>query len=469
MVDIPQPSFTDKGFVPPSERDEVLPAVLDANDQAFGGGMNKALDAPLGQLSSSETAAIGNANDMFCRLANGVDPAYSSGREQDAIGRIYFIERNPSLPTVVTATCLGAEGTVIPTGSQAVATDDNRYVCTGGGTIPASGTIDLQFACVVPGPIACPVGTLTRIFTVISGWDAVTNNADGVLGRNVESRAEFEERRRLSVAHNAQGSLPSVLGAVLTVDGVLDAFVTENVTMSPETVRGVVIAPKSLYVAAVGGAQLDVATAIWTKKAPGCGYNGNTTVTVYDKNPAYNPPYPSYSVSYTVPSSLPIIFDVQMADNGQVPNDAVQQIQTAIVNAFAGADGGSRARIGSTIYASRYYSPVALLGTWSQIVSIKIGCQNDPSATFTAAIAGTAMTVSAVASGTIAIGQTVVAPGVLDGTTIVSGSGSSWVVSKTQTVASVEMFGCVADLDDVDADIDQAPTISADNIAVSFA
>jgi hypothetical protein len=76
-------------------------------DQAFGGGLNPALETPQGQLASSFAAIKGNANDTFVNMANQFDPAFAAGRFQDALGRIYFIERNPALPTVVQATCSG--------------------------------------------------------------------------------------------------------------------------------------------------------------------------------------------------------------------------------------------------------------------------------------------------------------------------------------------------------------------------
>ena len=338
-MSVPGPSFTDQGFVAPNEQTEILPAVQADIDSAFGGGLNPALETPQGQLASSETAAIGNANDMFCALANGVDPAYASGRMQDGIGRIYFISRNPALPTTVTATCVGASGTAIPTGAKAQAIDNNLYSCTQGGTIPITGTIDLQFECDTVGPIPCPAATLTTIYTVTPGWDSITNATDGVIGRNVETRAEFEERRRLSVAQNALGSLSAVLGAVLNVANVLDAFVTENVENTPTTIGGQTIGPNSLYVAAVGGTDADVAKAIWSRKSPGCGYTGNTTVVVQDTNLAYNPPYPSYSVMFERPASVPILFDVTLANTAQVPGNAESLIQAALISAFAGATG----------------------------------------------------------------------------------------------------------------------------------
>lgn len=464
---VPQPTFGPDGFIIPPEPD-VLVAVKGEINASFGNQLNMADETPQGQLAVSQAAAVGNANDAFLFLSQQMDPAYNVGRYQDGIARIYFIERFPARPTVVTVTCIGSEGVVIPVNAVVLASDGSQYLATDGGTIPASGTIDLQFECAVPGPVACPAGSIQTIYQAINGWDQALNAADGAIGRDVETRSEFEDRRRLSVAQNAQGSLPSVLGAVLSVDNVIDAFVTENVNNTAMTIRGFTLNPNSIYVAAVGGSDDAVAKAMWTKKSPGCGYNGNTTVTVLDDNPAYNPPYPSYQVSFERPAAVTVVFMVTLANNQSVPANATDLIQTAIVAAFAGADGGPRAKIGDTIYASRYYAPVALLGTWAQIVTLKLGCSNAPAAVFTADIAGTVMTVSAVASGAIAVGQNVVGEGVLPGTKIIGGAYPTYSLSTVQTVASSTMNGVVADADDIAIDIDQQPVTAPGNISVTL-
>ncbi len=124
--------------------------------------------------------------------------------------------------------------------------------------------------------------------------------------------------------------------------------------------------------AVVGGDPTAVATAIWKKKAPGCAYNGNTTVNVQDTD-GYQTPYPTYAVKFQIPSGLPILFAVNIVNSAQVPSDAVAQVKAAILAAFAGLDGGARAQIGATLYASRYFAPVAALGSWAQVVEIKLG------------------------------------------------------------------------------------------------
>jgi hypothetical protein len=473
-TNVPGPTFGPTGFIVPATAD-VLAGVQADIDAAFGGGLNPALETPQGQLASSETAVIDQVNGTFLKYTQQVDPAYADGRMQDAIARIYFLERNPSLPTAVQAACVGLAGVVIAEGALAIADDGNRYVCTETGTIPVGGSITLSFACTTVGPIPCPAGTLNQIYQAIPGWDSISNVADGVLGNDVESRSAFEERRRLSVAANSNGSLPSVLGAVLEVANVIDAYVTENTQNTQQTIGGVLLAPNSLYVAVVGGLADDIARAIWSRKAPGCGYNGNTSVTVYDTSPQYVPPYPAYSVSFTIPASLAILFAVDINNGPLVPADATTQIRNAIIGAFAGGDGGPRAKIGTSLFASRFYSTVAALGAWAQVISIKIGSTNTASAAFTGSVAGATLTVSAVGSGTLAVGQTIsdTSGNLVVGTRITAlgtgvGGTGTYTVSNSQTVGSESMKSAVASIFQVDPNIDQVPTIAAGDIVVTL-
>lgn len=369
---VPSINWLPSGPVVPDESD-ILDGVMADSNAAFGGDMNTTnLSTPQGQLAQSTTAIIGAKNDDILEVVNGVDPDKSDGRFQDGIGRIYFIDRNPAQPTVVTATCVGLANTPIPVGAKAQATDGNIYLCTQAGTIPVGGSIDLTFACSVTGPIACGAGQLNKIYQAIPGWDTISNATDGVLGNVVESRADFENRRRQSVAANSKGSVPSVRGAVLDVANVLDAYVVDNPLGTAQTIGGVVIAANSLYVCVAGGAAQDIANAIWSKKSPGCNYTGGTPVTVYDTD-GYTAPYPQYTVKFDIATGLPILYAVQIANVPGLPSDIVTQVQNAIIAAFTGADGGQRARIGRNIYASRYYPGIEAINPNVELISVLIG------------------------------------------------------------------------------------------------
>ena len=442
---VPPVTFGPNGFQVPSGP-AVLAGVQADISAAFGRTLNFAFSTPQGQLASSEAAIIDNTNSIFVYYTNQVDPAFATGRMQDAIARIYFLERLPSEPTVLQIACVGLQGVNIPVGTTVTDGAGNIYQCTELGVIPSSNTITMPFAALVPGPTAVPEAV--SIYQAIPGWDTATV-VSGVVGQNVETRAQFEARRAASVAQNSVGSLPSILGAVLSVSGVLDAYVTENATNAPISVGGTTLAANSLYVAVVGGAAADVAQAIWTKKAPGCSYNGNTTVVVTDNNSGYTPPFPTYNVTFEIPPSLAVLFAVSIANSPQVPANAATLIQNAILSAFAGGDGGPRARIGSKIYASRFYAPVAALGPWVQIISILVGSNNSSGAVFSGTIAGTTLTVPLLISGTIAVGQTItdVNGDIAIGTTILSqltgtpGGAGTYSVSISQTVAGASFTG----------------------------
>ncbi len=369
-TNVPQLQFTPTGIVVPSEQD-ILAGVQRDQDDAFGGGLNPSLSTPQGQIASSETAIIADKDSQILFLANNFDPAYASGRFQDAIARIYGLTRNPPEPSTAQCLCVGLASTVIPTG--ALATDGtNEWTCTQGGTIPIGGSITLPFACVVNGPIAVPANSINQIVQTILGWDTINNLSPGVEGSDVESRADFEHRRQLSVAGNSKSMIQSVIAAVLAVPGVIDAYGYSNDTASPVTVGGVTIAANAIYVCVSGGDPQLVANAIWSKKMPGCPMQGGTTETVTD-SVGYSPPYPTYTIKFQTAAATAIKIAVSITNSAAVPSDVNTQVKAAIQAAFSGADGGSRARIGATLYASRFYAGVASLGAWAQLISILIG------------------------------------------------------------------------------------------------
>lgn len=371
---VPDVEFTLTGLVLPAEAD-ILAGVQSDQQTAFGGGLSPALETPQGQLASSLTAIIADKNDLFAQYVSNVDPDVADGRMQDAIARIYFIDRLPATSTTVDVLCTGLAGVVIPAGARILDSASNIFVALDGGVIGSGGNVTLSFAAQQTGPIVVGVNQITSIYQAIPGWDSVANAAAGVTGSNIEGRADFEYRRRQSVALNARASLPSIYATVFDVADVTDVYAAENVTSSTLALPGgtIVMVPHSIYIAVVGGAGADVAQAIWSKKSLGADYNGNTSVTVTDPS-GYSPPLPSYTVKFQRPTAQPILFAVQLANTSGLPSNIVALTQQAIIAAFNGQDGGARVRIGSTVYASRFYAPVSnILPGYVEILSLLLG------------------------------------------------------------------------------------------------
>jgi hypothetical protein len=443
-TNVPTFTFGPTGFQAPTG-----PAVL-AGEQAdinaaFNNTLNYQLTTPQGQLASSQAAIISNTYATFQYYTQQVDPAYSSGRMQDAIGRIYFLERDPAQPTSLQVSCLGGAGVVIPAGALIVDGSNNLYQCTLGGTIPKLGSVTLEFACTIPGPTAVPAANGVSIYQSINGWDAVSV-VSGVVGRNVESRAAFEARRADSVAGNSFGPIGAIIGAVSKVPNVLDYFGYNNNTAAPVTVFGVTIPANAIYISVAGGTTADIATAILSKKGAGAPMAGNTTVTVFDNNPLYAAPIP-YQITFMIPTPLQLLWDVVLVSSPLVPSDATTQVQNALIAAASGQSNlvppPPRARIGTTVYAASYTAAINALGSWAQVASITVGSINRPGAVVYGYLVGTQLTVTSVTSGTLALNQALVDAGgvILNGTFIIAfgtggGGTGTYVVNQPQTVGA---------------------------------
>lgn len=376
-TNVPSITWTNGAPVLPAES-AILAGVQADINAAFGGGVNPGLTTPQGQLAQTETAIIGEKNNEIAYIANQVNPAFASGIWQDAIGYIYFMNRIQASGTVVNATCNGAVGTVIPAGSIAQDTNGYLYASTAAATIPTSGNVTVQFQNQTTGPIACAIGALNKIYTAVAGWNTVSNPSAGALGNNVESRAAFELRRQASVAVNAVNSIQSIQASVLAVSNVLQAVVVDNSTNATVNygATSYPLAAHSICVSVAGGSSSAIATAIWNKKPPGCGYNGNTTVTVYDTT--YSTPVP-YTVTYLTPTSTPAYFTVNIQNNPLLPSNIVSLVQNAVLASFNGQDGGTAVTINSTTYSGRYYANINAISSAVNVIEVYLGLSASPS------------------------------------------------------------------------------------------
>lgn len=370
---VPQIEFTPAGIIIPTESD-ILAGVQADMDAAFGGGLNPALETPQGQLASSQTAVIGDKNNEVALIVNQVDPQYSDGKFQDAIGRIYYLTRKPATATSVIATLGGIAGTIIPAGTLAQDTNGYTYSSTGSATIGVGGTVNQEFQNIETGPIPCAAGTLTQVYQAIPGWDTITNASAGTVGTVVENRTDFETRRKNSVALNSHGTPAAVYANVFSVQEVIDAYVIDNPTNNTVNVGSTnyPVLPHSVYVAAVGGEDDDIAQAIWLKKDLGCDTNGNTSVTITDTS-GYSYPQPQYSIKFERPEALAIKFAINLVNDPLLPANIIDLVKTAVLARFNGTDGTTRERIGALVLASRYYGAVATVAPVVPIISIFIG------------------------------------------------------------------------------------------------
>ena len=358
---VPPIRFTPQGLQIPTET-EVLNGVLADFNDAFGGGLNLNLETPQGQLASSLAAVIADKNNVIAELVNQIHPEYAEGVMQDAIAQIYFLQRKPATDSAVVCEFVGLPGTQIPQGFIVQDAAGNQWALQQEIGIPIGGKVSGTL--IAAGQIEAPAHSVNVVYQALVGLDRVDNPHPAVPGRAEESRAEFAERRRRSVAINAHGTPQAVYANVFALDGVRDVYVIDN-PKGQNVQAGATnytLKPHSIYVAAVGGDDTAVAEAVLRYAGSGCDFNGNTEITVYDHS--YNDPKPAYQVAFMRPNELPVYFRIKIERGAFIGADAA--IKQAVINAFKG-------RIGANLYAIGYVAPVVKAVPNVHVLDVEIG------------------------------------------------------------------------------------------------
>lgn len=354
---VPDVTITENGLTVP-EISDVLSGRLTDLSNALGGA-STSLTSPQGQIAMTDAAIIAQVYDKLSVLFSQINPDYSQGRFQDGIGRIYFMDRIAGTGTVVTARCYGSVGKTIPSGSTAQDTSGYLYQSSADAIIESSGYVDVEFTNQTTGPIPCATGALNQIYRAVTGWDSVTNLSAGAIGSDEESRIAFETRRKDSVYRNSRSQDGSVRAALLSTDGVLDAYVWSNrtgVAVEKGTTSFSVL-PHSTYVCVYGGADADVAEAIFNTYNPGANLNGDTTYTLYDTN--YAQPYPEYEMQWQTAKTTPVYIKVVIDSTLNPPSDIVSKTKAMVQSVFTGGYTNiDKARIGGLINGGKYYAPI---------------------------------------------------------------------------------------------------------------
>lgn len=326
---------------------------------------------PAGQLIDAEVAEIEAKNAEMLYLANMFNPRVSEGRWQDALGYIYFLTRKLDEPTIVTCQLTGLRGTSIPYGALVQSADGYTLICNHPITIGTGGTAETTFRVSENGPVDIAANSVTTIITTIPGWDTVNNAAAGVLGRDLETRFEFESRRAASVAANAHGSTSALYGTIANLSGVLDVQVLENVGPDPVVKYGVTVPGHGVTVCVYGGEDADIAEAIYNKKDNGCDTGGNTKIVHQDAD------YSNAVYEYLIMRPTPVNFwvKVTLGKGSALTESQKAAIIEAVSSDFYGRNvnsGNARVGLASTVYASRFFCPVLHIEGITNILSIEI-------------------------------------------------------------------------------------------------
>jgi uncharacterized phage protein gp47/JayE len=231
----------------------------------------------LGIYAESKADSDQLAQDVY----NSFNPQTATGVQLSRIVQYNGVTRIPGQPSQGTITCSGTAGTHIPIGSLVACVSNNEQFATiQDGYIDSTGAIDIAVRSVNYGAVQGPAGTITQIVTPVWGWQTVTNAQSVILGRDEETDEELRLRRAASTATPAQSVPDSVYGAIANIPQVVQVRLYENYTEQVDPVTG--LPPHSFSAIVEGGADQDIANAIWNRASIGATQVGNVTVTIHD-------------------------------------------------------------------------------------------------------------------------------------------------------------------------------------------
>ena len=361
----------------------VRAAVAQAWKQAFKSDgtaeLNTEPETPAGQLVDSQTASIVQKDSEILYLANMLNPLKATGIFQDALAEIYFLQRKPAIASSAVIKCTGLPGTVIPLSAQVRSTaDDTVWQNTEAVTIGSDGTCECVFECQSAGLISAAAGTLSRINTMVAGWDTAINLRAATVGQNAETQGAFETRRYASVGLNSRGTIAAVYARVANCSNVVSCIVRENKTNVPIEIDGYYLKAHSVFVSAVGGSDEDIAEAIYNSCSAGCDYNGNTTVAVTDAATKA-----VEKVTFYRPAEFDVYVKVTLQGKDTLPDEYEKTVKSAVYDNFYGEStatiGGDpilRVAPGDTVLASRFIPSVLDSGI-SQVVKIQVSADGE--------------------------------------------------------------------------------------------
>lgn len=311
---------------------KTLAEILAEIEAAERAQINAALDvSPAsvpGQLNGIFGDKLRELWDVTEAVYRSLYPDSASGEALDNVAAITGATRQPATRSTVTVTCTGTPATFLPAG-RVVSVDGSgaRFESLADATIGGGGTVDVEFRAEEFGPVPAPAATLTVIETPVAGWASATNALDAELGTDLESDVDFRARRLDQLSLAGKGTVEAIRSAVLAVSGVSQAFVFENVTNITD-IDG--LPPKSFEVVVLGGADPDLAEAIFLSKPAGIETFGSDSESVVDSQGF------SHTIEFSRPTTLDVWVDVTVQVNpavfggGDEP-EGISQVKDAVV------------------------------------------------------------------------------------------------------------------------------------------
>ena len=150
--------------------------IFEALKGDFGEDLSESPQTPQAQIAGIQALRDTEIGEMLVKSAtSGSSLDHAEGTGLEAMGSLMGVRRFQAARSKVTATVRGSSGTVLNKGVLARTANGDLFRSTEEVTLISGTGVEVEYEAVEEGPIACPAGELTRIITIVVGWDTITN------------------------------------------------------------------------------------------------------------------------------------------------------------------------------------------------------------------------------------------------------------------------------------------------------
>ncbi len=342
--------LTERGFKRPSYTD-LLDAYEIKAKELFGSKINLSVRSPLGIF----LRVFAWFSGLLWQLGEDV---YNSGHIDTAtgislarLGKFIGIRPYNAQKAVGKLNITGAPGAAVRKGFLVAAHNNVRFVTLADITLDNTGAGSVAIQAFSTGPDGnAEKGTITDIVTPQGDVSAVINPEATKGGRERETWAEFRERYYKSTDVAGGSNTDAIRAELLRVPAIGAATVFENDT-DFEDDNG--LPPHSIECIVYGGTEMDVATAIFRRKAAGIQTHGDTAFVLLDASEKL------YTVRFSRPVLRPIwvrISNLQTGEGYTQNSDIVQKLVDFVGGSDLALSGGLP--IGADVVYNKLVCPV---------------------------------------------------------------------------------------------------------------
>ena len=283
----------------------------------------------IGIFTQNMARALADTWEDFENIYFSCFPSTAEDVSLDRVVAIGGLTRQDAKKAIVSMSVSGTNGTTIPVGFRMQTPQSVQFETIEVAIAQASGTSVDSRAVVAGAGGVVPANTIVEIVNPVSGLTDVNNALASTGGFPIESDVDLRQRfedRDIS----GGSSVPAIISALLNLENVITAKVTENTT---DAIDGDGLPPHSVHCVISGSAtNTEIAEAIFSAKAAGIATYGSLSKSVDDENGD------AHIIYWDEPTDVFINVIANITSNAEWVSANETAVKTAVVESIGGVD-----------------------------------------------------------------------------------------------------------------------------------